>query len=206
VTIEQRKEINHRLVTHPRLATLRKQLAAVKFSPLPDSFKEKCETLTRRFKGLKMPKGVARLTFGYTVRPCIAGLPFNFCIFQHISRPSAEFLSRLADVITFHFRNSRVRGEASYNFNAQQAATDSIECLGVLEQFSELLKACGLPIKADTTNSSERSLHDRIDALEKRIAELENEAVCRQPGHIKAPETEKEFPPALSPGWCNTTL
>jgi hypothetical protein len=202
---ELRKSTSATYTSHPRLASVRllivnATLEALK--PLDDSFKEKAETLTRRFVGGKMPKHIACVMFGYSVKACIGGIMFDVAHFKSLggreNHKLAVPLSRLADAITYHFRNSRRRGVAEYNFTIEQAKADDEILKPALETLATLLVECGFPVMGnpiseikfppaprefesfDTKGAIEVILKrldmacDRFEAIEKRLAALEH--------------------------------
>jgi len=175
-----------RVQAHPAITPLRKRIAAAldRLPELNANQTEKLATLTRRMLGMKMPTRVVMLQRGhYAVRPCVSGIVFTAAVFQSLGGPENHKLvapmTRLADAISYHFRDSRLRGGTKYNFDVEQAKSDDAVLYPELEALSTILVECGVPVihnvKWDTTQCEPKDFYEgaRIEELEKRIEALE---------------------------------
>jgi len=189
----EKKELVRHLALMPGIPLLRKRLGSVQLAPLSSPAQiEKAETLNRRLKGLKMPKHVSATRFGFVVRPCVSGIPFVFASKTFIDRPSGEFLARLADCITYHFREFRLRGAPDYNFNEALASQDCVgACALILDEFKKIfasvLRAPGIVSQEPGLKNELVCLRAYVETLEQRISNLERETLCGEAGHICVP-------------------
>jgi len=234
---KRRRGLRLRLQTHPEIGRIRNKLAeaARNLPAINPALLEKATTLSRRFVGGKMPRNVVQTYSCYTVRICVVGIVFSAAIFNALggreNHKLCEPLARLADAITYRFRNSRMRGSAVYNFTVEQAQADQEVLFEVLVELEKFLIGCGVPIlEWDTTqyenvvegpsrtdtlearmNSADKvssSLEIRLKELEQIVntlrARLDEWGSYNAPGHICVP-TEPQIPknPEV---WCAAKL
>jgi hypothetical protein len=128
-----------------------------------------------------MPTRVTRIPKGkFAVRVCVGGIAVYVAIFASLGgRENGKLcvmMTRLADAIAYHFRDSRLRGDTRYNYSIEQAVADAAVMSGELEALEKLLVECGVPMgRREETHT--QTLESRIAALESRLAEWEKRTV-----------------------------